>query len=79
MTSMADSEEPLTVSVLGHQVVRSAEAHGLLLRTQECGDIVFSLPPGILRRLIADLIHLVDSPSVSTAACDARDTKALIS
>ncbi len=50
-------EGPLTFTVLGHQVVRTHEAYGLLLRTQEFGDVVFSLPPAILKRLIGDLMH----------------------
>ena len=40
----------LTLTVLGHQVVRTAEAYGLLLRTEEFGDVVFSLPQPILER-----------------------------
>jgi hypothetical protein len=58
----AASEERLTLTVLGHQVVRTPEAYGLLLRTQEFGDVVFSLPQAILRRLITDLMHLASSP-----------------
>ena len=56
-------EGPLTFTVLGHQVVRTDEAYGLLLRTQESGDVVFSLPPAILKRLIGDLMRLASSPS----------------
>jgi len=62
--SEAAGEEPLTLTVLGHQVVRTPDAYGLLLRTQEFGHIVFSLPQAILQRLIADLTHLASSPPV---------------
>jgi hypothetical protein len=55
-------EGPITLTVLGHQVVRTPEAYGLLLRTQELGEVVFSLPPAILKMLIADLMHLASSP-----------------
>jgi hypothetical protein len=55
-------DAPLTLSVLGHQVVRTPEAYGLLLRTQELGDVVFSLPPAILKMLVADLMRLSSSP-----------------
>ena len=58
-------EGPLTLTVLGHQVVRTHEAYGLLLRTQEFGDVVFSLPPAILKRLIGDLMRLASSPPTS--------------
>jgi hypothetical protein len=58
-------EGPLTLTVLGHQVVRTHEAYGLLLRTQEFGDVVFSLPPPILKRLIGDLMQLASSPPAS--------------
>ena len=58
-------EGPLTLTVLGHQVVRAHEAYGLLLRTQEFGDVVFSLPPAILKRLIGDLMRLASSPPAS--------------
>ncbi len=62
-----------TLTVLGHQVVRTPEAYGLLLRTQEFGNVVFSLPQPILERLITDLTHLLSSPSAQTAAsADAR-------
>ena len=54
-------EEPLTLTVMGHQVVRRPEAYGLLLRTQELGEVVFSLPPAILQRLITDLMRLASS------------------
>jgi hypothetical protein len=58
-------EGPLTFTVLGHQVVRTHEAYGLLLRTQEFGDVVFSLPQAILERLIIDLMQLASSPPAS--------------
>jgi hypothetical protein len=53
----------LTLTVLGHQVVRTPEAYGLLLRTQEFGNVVFSLPQPILKRLITDLTHLLSPPA----------------
>ena len=56
---------PFTLTVEGHQVVRTPEAYGLNLRTQEFGDVVFSLPPQILQRLITDLVHLASSPPAS--------------
>jgi hypothetical protein len=56
------SEGPLTLNVLGHQVVRSPDGYGLLVRTQEFGEIVFSLPQAVLQRLISDLMHLASSP-----------------
>ena len=59
--SDATRDEPMTLTVLGHQIVRKPEAYGLRLRTQELGDVVFSVPPAILRRLIADLTHLASS------------------
>jgi hypothetical protein len=58
-------EGPLTLTVLGHQVVRTHEAYGLLLRTQEFGDLVFALPQAILKRLITDLMRLESSPPVA--------------
>src|SRR4029079_3656392 len=58
-------EGPLTFTALGHQVVRTHEAYGLLLRTREFGDVVFSLPPAILKRLIGDLMRLASSPPTS--------------
>ena len=58
-------EGQLTLTVLGHQVVRTNEAYGLLLRTQEFGDVVFSLPHAILQGLINDLMHLASSPPAS--------------
>jgi hypothetical protein len=54
-------EGPLTLGVLGHQVVRRGEAYGLLLRTQELGDVVFALPPAVLDMLVVDLMHLASS------------------
>jgi hypothetical protein len=57
--------EGLTLTVFGHQVVRTHEAYGLLLRTQEFGEVVFSLPHAILQGLITDLMHLASSPPVS--------------
>ena len=62
VTSEVACEAPLTLAVFGHQVVRTPEAYGLLLRTQELGEVVFSLPPAILKMLIADLIRLSSSP-----------------
>ena len=56
---------PLTLTVLGHQVVRTQEAYGLLLRTREFGEVVFSLPHAILQKLITDLMHLASSPPAS--------------
>jgi len=64
-TSKSAGEEQLTLTVLGHQVVRTPEAYGLLLRTQEFGDVVFSLPQPILQRLITDLTHLASSTPAS--------------
>ena len=61
----AAGEGPLTLTVLGHQVMRTHEAYGLLLRTQQIGDVVFSLPPPILKRLIGDLMRLASSPPAS--------------
>ena len=58
-------EGQLTLTVLGHQVVRTHEAYGLLLRTQEFGDVVFSLPHAVLQRLITDLMQLASSPPAS--------------
>jgi hypothetical protein len=62
VTKQVAGEEQLTLNVLGHQVVRTPEAYGLLLRTQEFGDVVFSLPQAVLQRLITDLTHLASSP-----------------
>ena len=62
VTSEAAGEAQLTLTVLGHQVVRTPEAYGLLLRTQEFGDVVFSLPQAVLQKLITDLTHLASSP-----------------
>jgi hypothetical protein len=67
-TSEMAGEEQLTLTVLGHQVVRTHEAYGLLLRTQEFGDVVFSLPQEILQRLVIDLVHLASSPPASRAS-----------
>jgi len=55
-------EEQLTLTVVGHQVMRTRGAYGLLLRTQEFGDVVFSLPQAVLQRLITDLTQLASSP-----------------
>jgi hypothetical protein len=63
-----ESSQPLTLSVSGHQVARTREAYGLLLRTQEFGDVVFSLPRGVLQKLIADLRHLEGSSPPNHAA-----------
>ena len=71
VTTRDAGEGPLTLTVLGHQVVRTHEAYGLLLRTQEFGDVVFSLPPAILKRLITDLMHLASSPPASRTFGDA--------
>ena len=65
VTSEFAGEEQLTLTVLGHQVVRTHAAYGLLLRTPEFGDVVFSLPPEILQRLINDLMKLASSPPAS--------------
>ena len=62
VTKQIAGEEQLTLNVLGHQVVRTPEAYGLLLRTQEFGDVVFSLPQAVLQRLITDLTQLASSP-----------------
>ena len=61
-TKKGTAEVRLTLTVLGHQVVQTPEAKGLLLRTKEWGIIVFSLPQGILQKLMADLAHLASSP-----------------
>ena len=68
VTSEGSDKDPLTLTVLGHQVVRTPEAYGLLVRTQELGDVVFSLPPAILQRLITDLRHLSSSAPALQAA-----------
>ena len=65
IVTKATPGEQLTLTVLGHQVVRTHEAYGLLLRTQEFGDVVFSLPHAILTRLIGDLMQLASSPPAS--------------
>ena len=54
-------EDHFALTVLGHQTVRTPEAYGLLLCTRELGNVVFSLPRRILRRLITDLMHLASS------------------
>ena len=54
-------ESQFTLNVLGHQVMRTPDAYGLLLHTQEFGDVVFSLPQAVLQRLIVDLTHLASS------------------
>jgi hypothetical protein len=72
MTNNVTGEDPLTFSVLGHQVVRGPEAYGLLLRTQEFGDVVFSLPQPLLQRLITDLKRLASSPPISQSSGHAR-------
>ena len=54
-------ERQSTLNVLGHQVMRTPDAYGLLLHTQEFGDVVFSLPQAVLQRLIVDLTHLRSS------------------
>jgi hypothetical protein len=74
-TSESAGEEQLTLMVLGHQVVRTPEAYGLLLHTQEFGDVVFSLPQAILQRLVTDLVHLASSPPASRAS-GSRDATA---
>lgn len=61
LISEAPHEEQLTLTVFGHQVVRRPDAYGLLLRTQELGDVVFSLPQAILCKLASDLMHLGSS------------------
>jgi hypothetical protein len=53
--------EHLTVTVEGHQIMRRADAYGLLLRTQEFGDVIFSLPQPIIQRLADDLKRLASS------------------
>ena len=62
VTNRGTGEEQLTLTVLGHQVMQAAEAKGLLLRTKELGDVVFSLPQAVLQRLITDLVQLISSP-----------------
>jgi hypothetical protein len=57
-------ERQLTLNVLGHQVMRTPDAYGLLLHTQEFGDVVFSLPQAVLQRLIVDLTHLASSSAM---------------
>jgi len=62
VTNKVTGQEQLTLTALGHQVVQAVEAKGLLLRTKELGDVVFSLPQTVLQRLITDLVHLASSP-----------------
>jgi hypothetical protein len=62
VTNKVTGEEQLTLTVLGHQVMQAAEAKGLLLRTKELGDVVFSLPQAVLQKLVTDLTHLASSP-----------------
>jgi hypothetical protein len=69
-------EGQLTLTVLGHQVVRTNEAYGLLLRTQEFGDVVFSLPHAILQRLITDLMHLTSSPPANDSRSEVHEREA---
>lgn len=64
------NQEPFTLTVLGHQIVQSAEAKGLLLRTAELGVMVFSLPEGILQRLIANLASPDFEPLTSQSDTD---------
>ncbi len=59
---LGTTEEPLTLTVLGHQVVQSREDKGLLLNTREWGTTVFSLPQAILLKLVSDLAHLASLP-----------------
>ena len=65
LRSKPPGEDQLTLTVLGHQIMRAPEAYGLRLRTQELGEVVFSLPRLILRRLMTDLTHLASSPPAS--------------
>ena len=62
VASGVESEAPLTLTVFGHQAVRTKDAYGLLLRTEEFGEVVFSLPRGVLQKLIEDLRQLEASP-----------------
>ncbi len=55
-------EEPLTLTVLGHQVVHKPGAKGLLVRTEELGVVAFALPDQILSTLLSDLTRLQDAP-----------------
>jgi hypothetical protein len=63
LTSEEPGEGRLTVTVQGHPILRRPDAFGLLLRTQEFGDVIFSLPEKIIQRLIADLTRLASSSS----------------
>ena len=53
-----DQTTPLTLTVVGHQIVQAGDAKGLLIDTEELGTVVFLIPPKILRRLVADLAKL---------------------
>ncbi len=53
--------EPLTLTVVGHQVVQKSGAKGLLVRTEELGAVVFALPDQVLSDLISDLARLRDA------------------
>ena len=73
VTCQAADEGQLTVTVLGHQIMRTPEAYGLRLRTLELGDVVFSLPQAIVSRLTSDLIHLASSsPAAGTFESEDR-------
>jgi len=53
-----DQTTPLTLTVVGHQIVQAGDAKGLLIDTEELGTVVFVIPPKILRMLVADLAKL---------------------
>jgi hypothetical protein len=78
VTGDAARGEQMTLTVLGHQIVRKPEAYGLRLRTQELGDVVFSVPQAILRRLITDLTHLASSSPVLQTGDAARQPRGKI-
>jgi hypothetical protein len=63
LTSEEPGESALTLTVQGHRVLRRPHEFGLMLRTQEFGDVIFSLPEQIIERLIADLSRLASSSS----------------
>jgi hypothetical protein len=63
LTSEEPGESVLTITVQGHQVLRRRDEFGLLLRTQEFGDVIFSLPEQVIKGLIADLSRLASSSS----------------
>lgn len=63
LTSKEPGESALTLTVQGHQALRRPHEFGLMLRTQEFGDVIFSLPEQIIKRLIADLSRLASSSS----------------